>query len=95
MDRMHKSMTAYVKSISKRSEGEERDKMLPVGYMGQTMVSHGQDFNHDSEFGNCLIAMGRANENLARKQDAYVAHATSTWLESLERSLAQMKDYQV
>lgn len=38
--------------------------------------------------------MGRANENLARKQEAYVAHATTTWLESLERSLAQMKEYQ-
>ncbi|KAF2095251.1 BAR-domain-containing protein [Rhizodiscina lignyota] len=94
MERMHKSMTAYVKSVSKRSEGEERDKLLPIGYLGQSMVGHGQDFNHDSEFGNCLIAMGRANENLARKQEAYVAHATSTWLESLERSLAQMKEYQ-
>lgn len=38
--------------------------------------------------------MGRANENLARKQEAYVAHSTTTWLESLERSLAQMKEYQ-
>lgn len=38
--------------------------------------------------------MGRANENLARKQEAYVAHSTTTWLESLERSLAQLKEYQ-
>lgn len=28
-------------------------------------------------------------------QESYAATATSTWLESLERSLAQMKDYQV
>lgn len=28
-------------------------------------------------------------------QETYVADATTTWLESLERSLAQMKDYQV
>lgn len=32
---------------------------------------------------------------MARIQDAYIAQATSSWLESLERSLAQMKDYQV
>lgn len=39
--------------------------------------------------------MGRANESLARKQESYVSSATSCWLESLERSLAQMKEYQV
>ena len=39
--------------------------------------------------------MGRANERIARTQESYVANATSSWLESLERSLAQMKEYQV
>lgn len=39
--------------------------------------------------------MGRANERIARIQESYVAHATTSWLESLERSLAQMKEYQV
>jgi hypothetical protein len=39
--------------------------------------------------------MGRINERVARIQETYVAHATTTWLESLERSLAQMKEYQV
>lgn len=48
-------MTAYVKSISARNAGEERDKLLPIAYMGQQMVSHGQDFEHDSDFGNSLV----------------------------------------
>lgn len=39
--------------------------------------------------------MGRTNERIGRIQETYVANATSSWLESLERSLAQMKDYQV
>lgn len=39
--------------------------------------------------------MGQANEKVARVQDAYVASASESWLESLERSLAQMKEYQV
>lgn len=28
-------------------------------------------------------------------QESYVANATTSWLESTERSLAQMKEYQV
>lgn len=39
--------------------------------------------------------MGRANERIAGVQENYVAHATSYWLEGLERSLAMMKEYQV
>src|ERR1700761_86171 len=53
MEKMHKSMSLYVKHVGKKSEGEERDK-VPIGYLGSTMVSHGQDFSPDSEFGNCL-----------------------------------------
>lgn len=54
MDRLQKSMTAYVKTLSKRNEGEGKDKLLPVAYLGSTMVSHGEDFEGDSEFGQCL-----------------------------------------
>lgn len=39
--------------------------------------------------------MGRANERIARIQETYVINSTNSWLESLERSLAQMKEYQV
>lgn len=39
--------------------------------------------------------MGRANEKIARLQESYMINATSTWLESLDRSNAQMKEYQV
>jgi hypothetical protein len=56
MDRLHKSMTGYVKSMSKRNEVEDKEKILPVAYLGQTMMNHGEDFEPDSEFGNCLIS---------------------------------------
>lgn len=111
MERLQKSMTAYVKTLSKRSEGNDKDKNLPVAHLGATMISHGEDFEQDSEFGQCLISesganlrviyayldsgMGRTNERIGRIQETYVANATTSWLESLERSLAQMKDYQV
>lgn len=39
--------------------------------------------------------MGRTNERIGRIQEIYVANSTTSWLESLERSLAQMKEYQV
>ncbi|KAI0003575.1 BAR-domain-containing protein [Xylariaceae sp. FL0662B] len=95
MDRLQKSMNAYVKSLSRRSETfEDKEKGLPVSYLGRTMISHGEDFEPDSEFGNCLIAMGRANERVAGIQETYITHATSYWLEGLERSLAMMKEYQ-
>ncbi len=104
-------MTAYVKTLSKRQEGDDKDKILPVAYLGSTMVSHGEDFEDDSEFGQCLMGMvpreisnysanadtglGKTNERIGRIQETYVANATTSWLESLERSLAQMKEYQV
>ncbi|OCL09122.1 BAR-domain-containing protein [Glonium stellatum] len=94
MEKLQKSMTMYVKSLSKRNEVEDREKALPGGYLGSTMVSHGEDFEPDSEFGNCLSSLGRANERIARMQETYVAGATTSWLEGLERSLAQMKEYQ-
>ena len=37
---------------------------------------------------------GRANERIARIQETYIISATSSWLESLERSLVQMREYQ-
>jgi len=89
-------MNAYVKWLGRRGETfEDKEKGLPVSYLGRTMVSHGEDFQDDSEYGNCLIAMGRANERIAGIQEHFVADATTTWLESLERSVAMMKEYQV
>lgn len=53
---MQKSMTSYVKALSKRNEGEDKEKTLPAAYMGGTMINHGEDFEGDSEFGQCLIS---------------------------------------
>ncbi|CAA9957988.1 BAR domain containing protein [Pyrenophora teres f. maculata] len=94
MDKMQQAMAVYVKSLSKRAEGADKEKQLPGGHLGSSMVTHGEDFEPDSEFGMCLSSLGRANERLARVQETYVASATSSWLEGLERSLVQMKEYQ-
>lgn len=89
-------MNQYVKWMNRHLDSsEDKEKSLPIGYLGRTMASHGEEFQADSEFGNCLIAMGRANERLSAIQEAFVAEATTSWLESLERTLAMMKEYQV
>ncbi|KAL1838585.1 hypothetical protein VTJ49DRAFT_2512 [Mycothermus thermophilus] len=94
MERLQRSMNQYIKWMGRRVEAaEDKDKSLPVGYLGRTMVSHGEEFQADSEYGNCLITMGRANERISSIQEAFVNDATATWLESLERSLATMKEY--
>lgn len=54
MERLQKSMTTYVKSLSKTKEAEDKEKTLPIAYLGSTMASHGDDFEPDSEFGQCL-----------------------------------------
>ena len=111
MDRLQKSMNSYVKTLSKRNEGDDKEKTLPVAHLGSTMTSHGEDFESDSIFGQCLISQylraelmnvakqdkgtGRTNERIGNIQENYVSSATSSWLESLDRSLVQMKEYQV
>lgn len=59
MEKMQKSMKAYVQAISKRTEaqGKEKNQNLPIAYLGSTMVAHGEDFDGDSEFGQCLSSM--------------------------------------
>ncbi|KAJ2903858.1 hypothetical protein MKZ38_009241 [Zalerion maritima] len=96
MEKLQRSMSSYVKWLSSKGEsfGPEKDKGAPSTHLGRVMTTHGEDFEPDSEFGACLIAMGRANERVASLQEHYTANATSHWLESLERSLAQMKEYQ-
>ena len=108
-------MNVYVKSLSRRTEGDAREKQTAISYLGSTMTKHGEDFEDQSPFGACLMSttpplytavavfreliplagFGQANERLARVQDTYASEATTSWLDASERSLAQMKDYQV
>ena len=61
LDKMQKSTNAYIKGISKRSEIEGKEKILPIAHMGGTMISHGEDFEADSEMGQCLNSRSPPN----------------------------------
>ena len=39
------------------------------------------------------LAMGRAHERIARTQETYLVDASGSWLEGVERNVAQMKEY--
>jgi hypothetical protein len=94
-EKLHKGTTTYIRSLSKTELLDSKTKTLPVAALGQALQAHGEDFEPDSEFGNCLIAMGRAEERIARTQEVFTAQAMATWVEGLERSLAGGKEYQV
>jgi hypothetical protein len=57
MERLHHSMGTYVRSMSKRKESDDKEKMLPIDVLAQTMISHGEEFESDSLFGTCLTSM--------------------------------------
>lgn len=56
LEKMQRSMNAHVKAISKRSEIEGKEKTLPIAHLGGTMISHGEEFESDSEYGQCLTS---------------------------------------
>lgn len=56
MEKLHKSMNLYVQSVSAKKEGDAREKMLPIDVLAQAMITHGEEFEPDSLFGNCLIS---------------------------------------
>ncbi|KAF3760340.1 BAR-domain-containing protein [Cryphonectria parasitica EP155] len=93
MVKLQTTMNAYVKWLAHRDSllGE---KGVPTAVLSRTMITHGEDFDPDSQFGNCLIEMGRANDQVAHFQEQYANDATRYWLDSLERSVAMMKEYQ-
>jgi hypothetical protein len=93
-EKLQKSMSAYNKWISRRCDAfEDKERASPIGFLGRTMTAHGETFDQESEFGNCLVAMGSANERVAALQDAYVDTVAVTWMEHLERNVAMMKEY--
>jgi len=58
MEKMQRSMNAYVKWVLQRSEKlDDKEKGSPASCLGRIMSMHGEDFEPDSEFGNCLISM--------------------------------------
>lgn len=88
-------MNIYVKWNSRRCEVfEDKERNTPSALVGRSMTTHGEDFEPDSEFGNCLSSLGQANERIASHQETFLDTTSATWLDHLERTVASMKEYQ-
>ncbi|POR37069.1 Uncharacterized protein TPAR_02734, partial [Tolypocladium paradoxum] len=95
MDNLQKSAAAYVKWESRRCDAvEDKSRCTPMALLGRSMTAHGNDLEPDSEFGNCLAHVGRANERISDLHTSYADQVTTTWLQHLERSVTMMKEYQ-
>jgi len=93
MDKLQKSTNGYVKWINRRNEtNEDKEKALPIGFVGRMMVQHGEDFEPNSEYGNCLIGttMSLVTSWFLRKQLTLIVQQPSE--EPTSRSQTSRKD---
>lgn len=96
MESIQKSTSVYSRWISRRCDAfEDKGRNPPIALVGRTMTAHGNEFEPDSELGNCLVSLGRANERIANLHGNYVEDVNANWLHHLERNVAMMKEYQV
>ncbi|EFZ00049.1 Bin/Amphiphysin/Rvs (BAR) domain protein [Metarhizium robertsii] len=96
MESLQKATTAYSKWISRRCDAsEDKSRAPPTAMLGRAMVAHGNDFEPHSEFGNHLVAVGRANERIANLHSNYTEDVNANWLHHLDRNVAMMKEFQV
>ncbi|KAK9477761.1 hypothetical protein V1514DRAFT_266370, partial [Lipomyces japonicus] len=93
-DRVHQSMAIYVRNLSKRREFENQEKTSPIDIVGQNLASFGEEFISDSVYGQALVRLGVANQKLARAQEIYVDRINRNFIEGIEKSIAQFKDFQ-
>lgn len=70
MERMHKSMNTYIQSLSKRTDTDSKEKTLPITNTGTIMIAHGNDFEPDSEFGQCLASRFKPVDHAVMDADA-------------------------
>ncbi|KND91944.1 hypothetical protein TOPH_03533 [Tolypocladium ophioglossoides CBS 100239] len=95
MENLQKSAAVYVKWESRQCDAfEDKSRCTPIALLGRSMTAHGNDFEPDSEFGNYLAHVGRANERISDLHTSYADQVTTSWLQHLERSVTMMKEYQ-
>ena len=57
IERLHGSVSTYVRGLQeKKQHPETKEKLSPIGNIASVMVHHGQDFDDQSKFGQCLIS---------------------------------------
>ncbi|MBW0521585.1 hypothetical protein O181_061300 [Austropuccinia psidii MF-1] len=95
VDRLYIVSKEYSKHMTKKidAEGTDTGKVLPIDALGLVFASHGDEFGHDSAFGQALVDFGKAQQQIAIATANFTDHLNSGWLTSLEKSIAQMAEY--
>ncbi|KAG0208728.1 hypothetical protein BGX33_006052 [Mortierella sp. NVP41] len=94
LEKLNDASQAYLKAISKRVEGDDKHKGLAIETFGMSMSSQSYTIREGSPYRTALQRMGDAHQNIGAAQSELITRFGSSYLDSLEKSQAQMKEYQ-
>lgn len=94
LEAIHAACSTWMRSLSKKKEGQDKEKGVPVELLGIALFQHGEEFAQDSAYGQALTKLGITQQKLGRAQEAFQSRVSETVMTSMERSLAQMKEFQ-
>ncbi|EGO02912.1 hypothetical protein SERLA73DRAFT_165839 [Serpula lacrymans var. lacrymans S7.3] len=95
--RMQTVSEVYHRALSKKKESaaaHETEKLMPIDALGIVMITHGEEFGEDSEYGTSLVKMGRAHCKVATLQEAYALTFNDTFISSCQKFGDDIKDYE-
>ncbi|KAF8922986.1 hypothetical protein EDD21DRAFT_385168 [Dissophora ornata] len=93
LDKLSDTSQAYLKAISKRVEGEDKHKGLAIETFGMSMAAQSYTIREGSPYRTALQRMGDAHQNIGAAQLELISRFGSSYLDTLEKSQAQMKEY--
>ncbi|KAI3608785.1 bar domain-containing protein [Moniliophthora roreri] len=95
-ERLFFASEAYHHALKKKKDNlalDDPEKLLPIDILGIVMITHGEQFGHDSTFGSSLVKLGRAHCKIATLQEAYALTFRDTYFASIEKFGDELKEY--
>ncbi|ORX88931.1 BAR-domain-containing protein [Basidiobolus meristosporus CBS 931.73] len=95
LDKLFASSELYLKTLEKKKKtADDKNKVAPIVSLSNAMISHGQGLPRDSPYGQAMIKVGEAQEQLASAQMEFAIRLRQNYINGLERALNDMKDFQ-
>ncbi|KAI1314408.1 hypothetical protein EDD11_002195 [Mortierella claussenii] len=94
LEKLSDTSQAYLKAISKRVEGDDKYKGLAIETFGMSMSAQSYTIRESSPYRAALQRMGDAHQNIGAAQLELISRFGSSYLDCLEKSQTQMKEYQ-
>ncbi|KAE9409089.1 BAR-domain-containing protein [Gymnopus androsaceus JB14] len=96
VERLFLASKGYHHWLSKKKDNlalDDPEKLLPLDILGIILLTHGEEFGDDSEFGSCLTNLGKAHCKVATLQEAYAVTFQDTFLSSIEKFGDEIREY--